>query len=388
MAHIYKKTFTTTDPRTGEKVTKKRKKWRVRYRDVDGEMQDVPAFKDKLASEQLASELERRVARQKMGIIDKFDQHRKTLLTEHLDDFERHLRARNNTEKHVKLKVTRIRAALDGCGFKVIPDLLPSRLETWLADQRDEDKFSAQTGNHYLTCMKSFAAWLVRERRAPDNPFVGLQGLNPALDPKHQRRVLSHEDLVKLLDAAAKGQPFRGLPGKDRRLLYMVALYTGLRLAEIASLTKESFDLKADPPTVTVEAGYSKCRKRDVLVLRSDLAKDLKRWLRWKPKGKPVFVGTWMNRASTMVRRDVEAAGLAYRDQDGRYYDFHSLRHQFVSNLASSGVHPATAQKMARHSDINLTLSRYTHIGREDEAKAVEGLPGIGGAKKRRRVSA
>ena len=27
MAHVYRKTFTTTDPRTGEKVTKKRRKW-------------------------------------------------------------------------------------------------------------------------------------------------------------------------------------------------------------------------------------------------------------------------------------------------------------------------------------------------------------------------
>ena len=85
-----------------------------------------------------------------------------------------------------------------------------------------------------------------------------------------------------------------------------------------------------------------------------------------------------------MVKRDVEAAGLQYEDEAGRFYDFHSLRHQFISNLAASGVHPATAQKMARHSDINLTLSRYTHVAREDEAKAVEGLPGIGEAKRKR----
>ena len=62
-----------------------------------------------------------------------------------------------------------------------------------------------------------------------------------------------------------------------------------------------------------------------------------------------------------------------------RFFDFHNLRNAFISSLAANGVHPPTAQRMARHADINLTLSRYTHVGREDEAKAVEGLPGIGG---------
>ncbi|MBN1610670.1 MAG: site-specific integrase [Polyangiaceae bacterium] len=198
------------------------------------------------------------------------------------------------------------------------------------------------------------------------------------LDPRHQRRVVSQEELGKLLGAAKKGEPFRGLSGKDRVLLYRLALYTGLRLSEIASLTPESFDLTSNPPTVTVEAGYSKRRKRDVLVLRSDLAADLKPWLRRRPAGEPVFTGTWMQRGSRMVQRDLEAAGLPYEDEAGRFYDFHSLRHQFISNLAAAGVHPKVAQELARHSDINLTLSRYTHVAREDEQKAVEGLPRIG----------
>jgi integrase len=384
MAHLYKKTFTTTDPRTGERVSRKRKNWRVRYRHADGQMRDVPAFKDKLASEQLAQDIERRVAREKMGIVDKFDVHRGRPLVEHLDEYEEHLCAKGNTEKHVKLKVGRIRKAIKGCGFSTLRDIVPSRVEGWLAGERDAKRFSAQTSNHYLVVLKGFCTWLVRERRAPDNALVGLSGVNVALDPKHQRRVLSEKDLAAFLKAAKKGAPFRGLSGRDRVMLYRVVLYTGLRLNEVATLTKDSFDLEADPPAVAVEAGYSKRRKRDVLVLRKDLAADLKRWLRWKRKGEPVFQGTWAARAGKMVQIDVEAAGLAYQEDNGRFFDFHALRHQFISSLAASGVHPATAQKMARHSDINLTLSRYTHVGRGDEAAAVEGLPGIGDGKRTR----
>jgi len=36
-----------------------------------------------------------------------------------------------------------------------------------------------------------------------------------------------------------------------------------------------------------------------------------------------------------------------YVDDTGRYADFHSLRHTFISNLAVAGVHPKTAQRLA-----------------------------------------
>ncbi len=53
------------------------------------------------------------------------------------------------------------------------------------------------------------------------------------------------------------------------------------------------------------------------------------------------------------------------------------LRHTFGTLLAASGVHPKTAQELMRHSDINLTMSRYTHTFRGQEAKAVESLPDL-----------
>ena len=40
-----------------------------------------------------------------------------------------------------------------------------------------------------------------------------------------------------LLNATRDAQPFRGLTGEDRAMLYIVASYTGLRASELASLT-------------------------------------------------------------------------------------------------------------------------------------------------------
>ncbi|UCG50309.1 MAG: tyrosine-type recombinase/integrase, partial [Phycisphaerales bacterium] len=66
---------------------------------------------------------------------------------------------------------------------------------------------------------------------------------------------------------------------------------------------------------------------------------------------------------------------MPFVDDCGRCADFHSPRHTTGSLLAPSGVHPNVAQSIMRHSDINLTLSRYTHTLTGQEAEAVAGLP-------------
>ncbi|MFC1762937.1 tyrosine-type recombinase/integrase [Planctomycetota bacterium] len=57
--------------------------------------------------------------------------------------------------------------------------------------------------------------------------------------------------------------------------------------------------------------------------------------------------------------------------------DFHSLRHTAGSLLAATGAHPKVAQSIMRHSDINLTMSLYTHTLRGQEAQAIENLPDL-----------
>ena len=63
---------------------------------------------------------------------------------------------------------------------------------------------------------------------------------------------------------------------------------------------------------------------------------------------------------------------------DGLYFDFHALRHQAGTLLAASGVHPKVAQSIMRHSDINLTMSLYTHTLHGQESQAVEKSHGQG----------
>src|SRR5262249_3987470 len=99
-----------------------------------------------------------------------------------------------------------------------------------------------------------------------------------------------------------------------------------------------------------------------------------------RPVGSPVWPGTWGERAARMVRDDLERAGIPYQDAAGRYFDFHALRHQFVSRLALSGVSVKAAQTLARHSTVTLTMDRYAHAGLKDTAEALDRLPVLPGA--------
>ena len=78
-----------------------------------------------------------------------------------------------------------------------------------------------------------------------------------------------------------------------------------------------------------------------------------------------------------MIRRDLAAAGIPY-ETDAGVFDFHALRHQFLSDLAQSGVHPKVAQELARHSTISLTMDRYSHVLDGQKTDALESLPSLG----------
>ncbi|MFC1652744.1 tyrosine-type recombinase/integrase [Planctomycetota bacterium] len=77
------------------------------------------------------------------------------------------------------------------------------------------------------------------------------------------------------------------------------------------------------------------------------------------------------------IKRDLADAGIEYRDQQGRFRDFHSLRSTTASWLVACGVDPKTAQVIMRHCSINLTMSVYAKALGGSEAKAVAALPDL-----------
>ncbi len=376
MASIFKQRYTAKG-KDGERIRKQSKCWYIEYRDANGTRKRVKGYRDKTASRQLADQLERQTELEQVGVIDRYAEHRSRPLREHLADFRQSLLAKGNTAKYTRQTVRSIKRVLDVCKFVVWPDIQASKVQRCLSEmQNTSDAFGARTFNSYLKAIKQFCKWMVQDRRADESPLEHLGGLNERTDRRHDRRALEPEELKRLLETTAGGPKRYGMTGHERHLLYRFSAETGLRANEVRTLTVGSFDF--DKLTVTVRAGYSKHRREDVQHLRRDMATLLQEYFRGKLPTVKAFGGTYKqltDKTANMLKADLADAGIPYVDDAERFADFHCLRHTTGSLLTASGAHPKIVQSIMRHSDINLTMSRYTHIFRGQESEAVEKLP-------------
>ncbi len=192
---------------------------------------------------------------------------------------------------------------------------------------------------------------------------------------------ITEDEFLQLVESARSSKKrIQEFDGEERARIYLLSCFTGLRKAEIASLTPRSFSLTSTPPTVTVEAAFSKHGERDVLPLHPELAKWLAVWLAGLPVDEVLFPRLKNRRTSVMVRKDLERVGIPYETPDGTA-DFHAAgRHTHITQLLRNGASLPETRRLARHSDIRTTM-RYTHIGIEDQARALKQLPWPGNGK-------
>ena len=360
----------------GKKVVRQSQKYYTRLVDADGIKRTIPLYTDKTASLSRAAELVKEVEQAKEGIVDRFKEHRKRPLAEHIEDFKQYLLDKGNTKDYARLTHNRVKAILTDCKFTFITDVQPSRVQRYIAE-RKRDGLSIKSCNYYLTAAKGFFNWMVTDRRAGENSLAHLKGQNAKKDVRRQRRALTLDEIDTLLTATLKSSKHHNLTGKQRYMLYTLALSTGFRAGELHSLTWRSFSRSDSEPSVTVVAGYAKNGKEATLPLRKDIAELFEQWFNengFSPDDK-VFPKFNKAKGADMLKRDLEAVGIPYRDESGRYADFHAQRHTFISNVGKSGATVKEAQRLARHSTSALTLDVYTHIGLNDERRAVEKLP-------------
>jgi len=360
---------------------KKRKgtPWYFAYKPHDGPRRTVKGYTDKAATEALAHKLELEADLRRRGQIDPqtdaYAAHEARLLRDHLEDWHSYLVAKGATRQHAMLSRNRARRTIDLAHAVRISDLSPSKIQAAIKSIRDKD-LSLRSIHHYTRAVKGFSRWLWRDGRARADSLAHLTSQNPDADRRHERRALEPVELIRLIGAAEAGPVVYKLAGPDRAMLYRLAMGTGFRANELRSLTPESFNPDDDPPTIIVRAAYSKRRRDDVQPIQTELAQVLLPWLRSKPPGKPLFANLTKHTAD-MLRIDLEAAGIPYRDASGRFADFHALRHSYVTALAKSNAPVKIVQTLARHSTPTLTLGVYSHIGLFDQTAALDALPDL-----------
>lgn len=219
-----------------------------------------------------------------------------------------------------------------------------------------------------------------------------------AIDPVHPRRALTVGEIGRLLDAAErrpllelmtirhgpdKGQQTAKLKektkalararGRERRLVYLLAAWTGLRRSEIRQLTWGDVQLESLPAKIALRAETTKSKRADSLPIHPQLADELKAW-RTGSEGPSDFVFSTVP-SMKCLRSDLALAGIADKDEAGRYVDFHSLRVSLSTLLAANKVSPRAAQALMRHTDPRLTAGVYTDEKLLPLAAELQGVP-------------
>jgi integrase len=371
------------------KLTRDRSKkgapYYIQFLDHEGRRRTTRGCPDKGVTEAKAAKIETAVQRIKIGLADQSElddllgKPQSDAWGEQIKAFEASLKRKNNTLKHVSLTVNRVKLVLTGSEFKSLSDFDADEVEEFLTQHCQEEDLGHRTYNHYLQAVDSFGNWLSHPKRRilEKNPFSGIPRRNAETDVRHARRALSPTEIALVIQTAqTSSYKVQGYDGVTRARIYLLSYMTGLRKGEIASLTRANFKLDGEQPTLTVEAKHSKHRKKDILPLHVDLVAEVKIWLAGLEVNQPLFPLLEKRKAYKMIQRDLEEAEIPYETEEG-LADFHAAgRHTHITELLRCGVSLVEAKELARHSDVRMTM-KYTHIGLEDQAKAVNRLPAL-----------
>ncbi len=444
-----------------ERIAVETPTYTAKFRDGAGHVQTVATgCRDEDAARSVLGELERRAELVKSGVIttaeDAIAVHQHTPLTDHLSDYINSMEASGLSESHVTGTKRLVSRLIDNLSFHRLADIRPEAVERWLAQQaggtKDKPGMAARTRNSYLVAMRGFLNWCIERDRLSINPLTKLDRADERSDQRRQRRALTEAELSKLLIVARlrplaefgretnktpdqdtatrqkrsratwtlKPLKFDELPaavelardrlkdnptflarqerlGIERALAYKVAVTTGLRRGELASLTVGQLDLDDDFPHVRLKAADEKNRQGNSIPLRRDVADELREWVASLSGCRAGSADVLAFRrdavaaelpASTrllkipkafcrILDRDLKAAGIPKSDDRGRTIDVHALRHTFGTNLSKAGVSPRTAQAAMRHSKIDMTMNVYTDPRMLDIQGAVESLPSM-----------
>jgi len=368
MAFVFKPVVTSSAG--GRKLRRRGRFYWACYTDENGRAWRVPlklpsggGITDRAVAQ---AELRRRLRlmeRRAVGLLDPAVESAKLPLRVALARFARYLRGRRRSPKHVRQTIRRVKWLGEHGDIACLGALNSAATERALRVLSGRGR-APKTLNDYRAALFGLCAWAVKvERLIPANPLESVPVQETAGDVRKRRRAFAADEAARLLWAAG-----------PRRLWYETALFTGLRCGELAALRWGDVLLSGKAPSIELRPEATKARRADSIPLRAELAEKLRaaRPALGLPTD-PVF-RTTPTRAT--FRRDCDRAGVRWEaDAQGRSLDRHALRVTFVTWLSRAGVAPRTAQMLARHTDIRLTMRNYTDPGLLDARGAVERLP-------------
>jgi integrase len=274
----------------------------------------------------------------------------------HLKDFIADLKIKGRAERYYKGVQSNVTRLLKDLGWKLPIDITANDFVQWRSQQTVKPK----TLNEYLNAMSTFLSWMTKQERISYHPLRMVEKVD-IRGKQQKRRAITDDEFRRLLNVS-----------QDYYLLYLSAVYTGLRLGELSGLTWFDVKLEEERPHIHVPAHLTKNRLQAVVPLHPRLVSALKNEHEGKERTETVF--PYYKNPDRRFQRHRKEAGIETIDDTGRKLDFHSFRYTFATKLARKGVSQRLTQELMRHSDPRLTANLYTDVSQLPTFEAVQDL--------------
>jgi integrase len=380
-------------------------KWYGKFKDSEtGRWQAVPLSRDKGVAKRMLAKLIAEGDAARAGLIDPLDRYKGDDVREYLPAFKAYLKGQGDGDRHIKNTARLIGKVLDAAGIKTVADLAKSYEA--VSDYLTSLPVGPRTKNTYRQAIVSFVKYLTTEKkRLASNPLAALPiRAVPDAEKRRKRRALLPLQLQAfvnvvttrpLVNAQTAIQRRKHRPssrvavlapttvarlerkGRERALLYATAASTGFREGELSVLRVCDLHLEGTSPAARLAGEMTKNGKDATIPLTGERAAALRDWIGETGKGPtdPVFDVPGYSSVMRNWKKDLRAAGIPYRDDRGRVFDFHSLRKCLGTFLRLAGIDPAASMKMLRHSDIRLTMQVYNDDELQELIPVVNTLP-------------
>ncbi|MBY0456526.1 MAG: site-specific integrase [Gemmataceae bacterium] len=395
-----------------KKVRVESAKWYVVYKH-EGKLHRVPAYTDKAASQKKLSDLVSALERGDAKLTDPFKVHLDRPLKEHIDDYLEDVRHGGTSTQYHGAVAARLARTFDGIGAKTLRDVTADKLKAFfrtMVDARvkvgsDPVPVSVTTKNDHRAAVYTFFQWLRKGQRHPENIVDRVPRAEPIKGQpvaSRRRRALKLADLRTLIRTAGAypvesrkvnrgGRPKSdGTPreasatklkpetlakleeqGRERRLMYLLATFTGLRRGELSRVQVKEVKLKKgviDMPGLKTKNG-----RRAVIPLVKGLVTELKEWVKDKDGDDPLIAVPDRHNLRRLHLAHLKMANIPYQTDKG-HADWHSLRKTINTFLRRREVPLRQRQRFLRHSPADLATQRYDDERTGDLAVAVREL--------------
>jgi integrase len=344
-----------------EYVFKVGRLYRGRYKlDLDEKMSDVPLrTPDKQVAEQRLRKIIIERQRERDGLIAPRQQRdaAQRALSEHVKAYCESRRAVKCDEKYVRELERKLEKLCTACAWQLVRDVTPESFEKWRTRQITAPK----TLNEYQNAINGLMNWL--EHCVGPNPLRFIQKVQTAGEPRRKRRALGAEQLRRLVTVSG-----------ERAIIYLVAASTGIRRGELECLEWRDVCLDGPQPFIAVRSSIAKNNKHVMQPVPMFVADKLRDFRPSSVRPNEMVFASGVPRME-VYRRDLAAAGIDYRDAEGRVADFHALRTTFGTLLTLASRSQRTVMELMRHSDMKLTAKTYTDASMLPVSETVELLP-------------